>query len=148
MERSQALEGWRRQTAKWSLHLHVGAPSVPALCGSCSVLITGVCFPRLLNVLCCSLDSFLLLESQYSVSSMLLHSQGENVVDGDGYGPQAQLDTVLHLKRSKGRLRNWEGLVELLVSWGDSCADLGSVRLSWTQLAFLLTGHFKASKSC
>lgn len=111
MERSQALEGWRRQTAKWSLHLHVCAPSVPAPCGSCSVLITCVCFPRLLNVLCCSLDSFLLLESQYSVSSMLLQSQGENVVDGDGYGPQAQLDTVRHLKRSKRRLRNWEGLV-------------------------------------
>ncbi|XP_029705480.1 protein broad-minded-like isoform X2 [Takifugu rubripes] len=39
---------------------------------------------RLLNVLCCSLDSWVLLESQYGVSSMLLRSQRENVADGDG----------------------------------------------------------------
>lgn len=103
MERSRVLEGWRRQRAKWSLHLHVRAPSVPAPRGPCSVLITCVCFPRLLNVLCCSLDSFLLLESQYSVSSMLLQSQGENVVDGDGYGPQAQLDTVLQSQAIKAK---------------------------------------------
>uniref|UniRef100_A0A3P9BDK7 Protein broad-minded n=1 Tax=Maylandia zebra TaxID=106582 RepID=A0A3P9BDK7_9CICH len=33
---------------------------------------------RLLNVLCCNLDSFLLLESQYSICSMLLQSQMRN----------------------------------------------------------------------
>lgn len=44
-----------------------------------------LCFSRLLNVLCCCLDSFLLLESQYSVSSMLLQSQRDNMADGDGY---------------------------------------------------------------
>lgn len=41
-----------------------------------------VCFSRLLNVLCCSLDSLVLLESQYSISSMLLRSQRENMADG------------------------------------------------------------------
>uniref|UniRef100_A0AAX7U2X2 Protein broad-minded n=1 Tax=Astatotilapia calliptera TaxID=8154 RepID=A0AAX7U2X2_ASTCA len=33
---------------------------------------------RLLNVLCCNLDSFLLLESQYNICSMLLQSQMRN----------------------------------------------------------------------
>ncbi|XP_029318719.1 LOW QUALITY PROTEIN: protein broad-minded [Cottoperca gobio] len=36
---------------------------------------------RLLSVLCCNLDSFLLLESQYNICSMLLQSQRENVAD-------------------------------------------------------------------
>uniref|UniRef100_A0A668AQ63 Protein broad-minded n=1 Tax=Myripristis murdjan TaxID=586833 RepID=A0A668AQ63_9TELE len=36
---------------------------------------------RLLSVLCCNLDSFLLLESQYNISALLLQSQGENVTD-------------------------------------------------------------------
>ncbi|XP_061563025.1 protein broad-minded isoform X2 [Cololabis saira] len=36
---------------------------------------------RLLSVLCCSLDTFLLLESQYNICSMLLQSQRKNVVD-------------------------------------------------------------------
>ncbi|XP_037607378.1 protein broad-minded isoform X2 [Sebastes umbrosus] len=35
---------------------------------------------RLLSVLCCNLDSFLLLESQFNICSMLLQSQRENVV--------------------------------------------------------------------
>ncbi|KAG7508076.1 hypothetical protein JOB18_002477 [Solea senegalensis] len=34
---------------------------------------------RLLSVLCCNLDSFLLLESQYNICSTLLRSQRENV---------------------------------------------------------------------
>ncbi|GLD49786.1 protein broad-minded-like protein [Lates japonicus] len=38
---------------------------------------------RLLSVLCCSLDSFLLLESQYNICSMLLQSQRENVTEPD-----------------------------------------------------------------
>ncbi|KAM9840199.1 protein broad-minded [Aulostomus maculatus] len=38
---------------------------------------------RLLSVLCCNLDSFLLLESQYNICSMLLQSQRENVTDQD-----------------------------------------------------------------
>lgn len=38
---------------------------------------------RLLNVLCCNLDSFLLLESQYNICSMLLQSQMGNVTDPD-----------------------------------------------------------------
>uniref|UniRef100_A0A8C3AYS1 Protein broad-minded n=1 Tax=Cyclopterus lumpus TaxID=8103 RepID=A0A8C3AYS1_CYCLU len=36
---------------------------------------------RLLSVLCCNLDSFLLLESQYNICSLLLKSQRENVTD-------------------------------------------------------------------
>uniref|UniRef100_A0A8D0CYK9 Protein broad-minded n=1 Tax=Sander lucioperca TaxID=283035 RepID=A0A8D0CYK9_SANLU len=36
---------------------------------------------RLLSVLCCNLDSFLLLESQYNICSMLLQSQRENVTE-------------------------------------------------------------------
>ncbi|XP_040925357.1 protein broad-minded isoform X2 [Betta splendens] len=38
---------------------------------------------RLLSVLCCHLDSFLLLESQYNICSMLLQSQKENVIELD-----------------------------------------------------------------
>ncbi|XP_078798719.1 protein broad-minded isoform X3 [Oryzias latipes] len=38
---------------------------------------------RLLNVLCCSLDSFLLLENQYNICSMLLQSQRDNITDSD-----------------------------------------------------------------
>ncbi|XP_030577927.1 protein broad-minded isoform X2 [Archocentrus centrarchus] len=38
---------------------------------------------RLLSVLCCNLDSFLLLESQYNICTMLLQSQGENVTVPD-----------------------------------------------------------------
>ncbi|XP_069827804.1 protein broad-minded [Dendropsophus ebraccatus] len=36
---------------------------------------------RLLNVLCCNLDTLLLLESQYKVCEMLFNAQGENVAD-------------------------------------------------------------------
>uniref|UniRef100_A0A1A8IJY9 Protein broad-minded n=1 Tax=Nothobranchius kuhntae TaxID=321403 RepID=A0A1A8IJY9_NOTKU len=38
---------------------------------------------RLLSVLCCCLDSFLLLESQYNICSMLLQNQRGNVSDQD-----------------------------------------------------------------
>uniref|UniRef100_A0A3Q1DAZ9 Protein broad-minded n=1 Tax=Amphiprion ocellaris TaxID=80972 RepID=A0A3Q1DAZ9_AMPOC len=38
---------------------------------------------RLLSVLCCNLDSFLLMESQYNICSMLLQSQRENITDLD-----------------------------------------------------------------
>ncbi|XP_069580309.1 protein broad-minded [Brachyistius frenatus] len=38
---------------------------------------------RLLSVLCCNLDSFLLLESQYNIRPMLLQSQKDNVSDPD-----------------------------------------------------------------
>nr|XP_033504941.1 protein broad-minded isoform X2 [Epinephelus lanceolatus] len=38
---------------------------------------------RLLSVLCCNLDSFLLLESQFNICSMLLQSQRENVTELD-----------------------------------------------------------------
>uniref|UniRef100_A0A8C4GKS5 Protein broad-minded n=1 Tax=Dicentrarchus labrax TaxID=13489 RepID=A0A8C4GKS5_DICLA len=38
---------------------------------------------RLLSVICCNLDSFLLLESQYNICSMLLQSQRENVTELD-----------------------------------------------------------------
>ncbi|KAF3850182.1 hypothetical protein F7725_019901, partial [Dissostichus mawsoni] len=41
---------------------------------------------RLLSVLCCNLDSFLLLESQYNIVSMLLQSQRENVTEQDNDG--------------------------------------------------------------
>ncbi|XP_056150177.1 protein broad-minded [Lampris incognitus] len=36
---------------------------------------------RLLSVLCCNLDSFLLLESQYSICSMLLQCQRDNITE-------------------------------------------------------------------
>ncbi|XP_027704418.1 protein broad-minded isoform X2 [Vombatus ursinus] len=39
---------------------------------------------RLLSVLCCDLDTLLLLESQYQVSAMLLNAQEENVLEIDG----------------------------------------------------------------
>nr|XP_020842618.1 protein broad-minded isoform X3 [Phascolarctos cinereus] len=39
---------------------------------------------RLLNVLCCDLDTLLLLESQYQVSAVLLNAQEENVLEIDG----------------------------------------------------------------
>ncbi|XP_034555968.1 protein broad-minded isoform X2 [Notolabrus celidotus] len=38
---------------------------------------------RLLSVLCCNLDSFLLLESQYNICNMLLQSQREDVTEPD-----------------------------------------------------------------
>uniref|UniRef100_A0A3P8UNG1 TBC1 domain family, member 32 n=1 Tax=Cynoglossus semilaevis TaxID=244447 RepID=A0A3P8UNG1_CYNSE len=42
---------------------------------------------RLLSVLCCNLDSFLLLESQYNICSLLLHSQRQNVTEpGTNHG--------------------------------------------------------------
>ncbi|KAL3052190.1 hypothetical protein OYC64_004859 [Pagothenia borchgrevinki] len=41
---------------------------------------------RLLSVLCCNLDSFLLLESQYNIVSMLLQSQRENGTEQDNDG--------------------------------------------------------------
>ncbi|KTF94989.1 hypothetical protein cypCar_00029381, partial [Cyprinus carpio] len=36
---------------------------------------------KLLGVLCCNLDSFLLLESQYNVSELLLQGQRDNVTE-------------------------------------------------------------------
>ncbi|XP_036623758.1 protein broad-minded isoform X4 [Trichosurus vulpecula] len=39
---------------------------------------------RLLSVLCCDLDTLLLLESQYQVSAVLLNAQEENVLEVDG----------------------------------------------------------------
>ena len=47
------------------------------------VLFVFVCCCRLLSVLCCNLDSFLLLESQYNICSMLLQCQRENVTELD-----------------------------------------------------------------
>lgn len=50
-----------------------------------------MCVCRLLSVICCNLDSFLLLESQYNISSLLLRSQRENVTQldtNDGYEPK------------------------------------------------------------
>uniref|UniRef100_A0A3Q3WXC1 Protein broad-minded n=1 Tax=Mola mola TaxID=94237 RepID=A0A3Q3WXC1_MOLML len=38
---------------------------------------------RLLSVLCCNLDSFLLLESQYNICTMLLQSQRDNATEGE-----------------------------------------------------------------
>ncbi|XP_075893672.1 protein broad-minded isoform X1 [Nelusetta ayraudi] len=38
---------------------------------------------RLLSVICCNLDSFLLLESQYNICSLLLQSQRDNVTQLD-----------------------------------------------------------------
>ncbi|CAB1340326.1 unnamed protein product [Coregonus sp. 'balchen'] len=43
---------------------------------------------RLLSVMCCNLDSLLLLESQYNISDMLLQCQKDNITDsssGEGY---------------------------------------------------------------
>lgn len=66
------------------------------------VLFVCVCCCRLLSVLCCNLDSFLLLESQYNICSMLLQSQRENVTERDtneGYEPKKKrmVDIVLIL---------------------------------------------------
>lgn len=98
--------------SKWVLCLHGSALlysiyyslyygpkcSVPMCCHSISwrlplcyfvVLFVCVCC-RLLSVICCNLDSFLLLESQYNICSMLLQSQRENVTQLDtdeGYEP-------------------------------------------------------------
>ncbi|CAN9507510.1 unnamed protein product [Ophioblennius macclurei] len=49
---------------------------------------------RLLSVLCCSLDSFLLLESQYNISSMLLQGQRENRVDRDNNQGDVMIDSL------------------------------------------------------
>ncbi|XP_041832439.1 protein broad-minded isoform X2 [Melanotaenia boesemani] len=49
---------------------------------------------RLLSVLCCSLDSLLLLESQYNICSMLLQSQRENVADPDTNDGRIIIDSV------------------------------------------------------
>ncbi|XP_054617419.1 protein broad-minded [Dunckerocampus dactyliophorus] len=49
---------------------------------------------RLLSVLCSSLDSFLLLESQYGICSMLLQSQRENVADQDASGRSCIVDSL------------------------------------------------------
>lgn len=40
-----------------------------------------VSFCRLLNVLCCELNTLLLLETQYKVSQVLLTAQEENVTE-------------------------------------------------------------------
>lgn len=43
---------------------------------------------RLLSVLCCNLDSFLLLESQYNLTELLLQGQRDNVTEppsGEGW---------------------------------------------------------------
>ncbi|XP_041109032.1 protein broad-minded [Polyodon spathula] len=39
---------------------------------------------RLLNVICCNLDTLLLLESQYKVSQILLNTQKENIAETSG----------------------------------------------------------------
>ncbi|XP_026196456.1 protein broad-minded [Anabas testudineus] len=49
---------------------------------------------RLLSVLCCNLDSFLLLESQYNICSMLLQSQKENVVELDTNNGEFIIDSL------------------------------------------------------
>ncbi|XP_005461430.1 protein broad-minded isoform X1 [Oreochromis niloticus] len=49
---------------------------------------------RLLNVLCCNLDSFLLLESQYNICSMLLQSQMGNVTDPDSSEGNIIIDSL------------------------------------------------------
>ncbi|KAM7396009.1 hypothetical protein PAMA_007339 [Pampus argenteus] len=50
---------------------------------------------RLLSVLCCNLDSFLLLESQYNICSMLLRSQRENVSE-QGYSMNSSIHQSIH----------------------------------------------------
>ena len=57
---------------------HPGSESVCGVSGSVPVRC------RLLCVLCCDLDSFLLLESQYALCSMLLLRQKENVTEPAG----------------------------------------------------------------
>ncbi|CAL8316051.1 unnamed protein product [Lota lota] len=49
---------------------------------------------RLLSVLCCNLDSFLLLESQYAICSMLLRCQKENVTEPAGAQGELILDAL------------------------------------------------------
>ncbi|XP_051816731.1 protein broad-minded isoform X2 [Acanthochromis polyacanthus] len=49
---------------------------------------------RLLSVLCCSLDSFLLMESQYNICSMLLQSQKENITDPDTSEGEIIIDSL------------------------------------------------------
>ncbi|XP_060947669.1 protein broad-minded [Limanda limanda] len=49
---------------------------------------------RLLSVLCCNLDSFLLLESQYNICSMLLHSQRDNVTGPDASDGEFIIDSL------------------------------------------------------
>ncbi|XP_077600350.1 protein broad-minded [Stigmatopora nigra] len=49
---------------------------------------------RLLSVLCSSLDSLLLLESQYSICSTLLQSQRDNVPDGDAAAGNVIIDSL------------------------------------------------------
>uniref|UniRef100_UPI0037E99F39 protein broad-minded n=1 Tax=Semicossyphus pulcher TaxID=241346 RepID=UPI0037E99F39 len=49
---------------------------------------------RLLSVLCCNLDSFLLLESQYDICSMLLQSQRENVTELDTSEGEVIIDSL------------------------------------------------------
>ncbi|XP_068564606.1 protein broad-minded isoform X2 [Cebidichthys violaceus] len=49
---------------------------------------------RLLSVLCCNLDSFLLLESQYNICSMLLKSQRENVTELDTDDGELIIDSL------------------------------------------------------
>ncbi|XP_049613503.1 protein broad-minded [Syngnathus scovelli] len=49
---------------------------------------------RLLSVLCSSLDSFLLLESQYNICNVLLQGQRDNVIDRDGGNESFILDNI------------------------------------------------------
>ncbi|XP_068609884.1 protein broad-minded [Brachionichthys hirsutus] len=49
---------------------------------------------RLLSVLCCNLDSFLLLESQYSICSVLLQRQRENVTEADASEGEVIVDAL------------------------------------------------------
>ncbi|KAF3703043.1 Protein broad-minded TBC1 domain family member 32 [Channa argus] len=49
---------------------------------------------RLLSVLCCNLDSFLLLETQYNICSILLQSQKENVTELDTDKGEFIIDSV------------------------------------------------------
>ncbi|XP_039980895.1 protein broad-minded isoform X2 [Xiphias gladius] len=49
---------------------------------------------RLLSVLCCNLDSFLLLESQYNICSVLLQNQRENVTEPDTSEGKFILDSL------------------------------------------------------
>uniref|UniRef100_A0A8C4E6H2 Protein broad-minded n=1 Tax=Dicentrarchus labrax TaxID=13489 RepID=A0A8C4E6H2_DICLA len=49
---------------------------------------------RLLSVICCNLDSFLLLESQYNICSMLLQSQRENVTELDASEGEFIIDSL------------------------------------------------------
>uniref|UniRef100_W5NL30 Protein broad-minded n=1 Tax=Lepisosteus oculatus TaxID=7918 RepID=W5NL30_LEPOC len=47
---------------------------------------------RILNVVCCNLDSLLLLESQYRISEILLQSQKDNVSESSGSEGQFIID--------------------------------------------------------